>query len=375
MRIRFLGGVRNVTGSKHLIETDKTRLLIDCGLFQGHRRETYEKNRNLPFDVRLVNAMVLGHAHIDHSGNIPNLVRLGYKGPIYATKATVHISQYMLLDSAYLQEKDAEFVNKKNLKKGLQIIEPLYTIHDALDSLRNFVPKNYNKPFKVGDDLEVNFIDAGHILGSALTIVKYKHNSKEIRLGYIVDLGRKGLPLLRSPVVAENLDYMIIESTYGNRVHAPISGAKEKLKNTLIKTYDKGGKLIIPSFALERTQEILFYLHKLYTENGIPQLPIYVDSPLAINLTSIYAEHIDCLDRKSRKIFLEGDDPFGFKLVRYTRTTDESKALNTEVGSCVIISASGMAEGGRILHHLKNNISDPRNTIMIVGFMAENTLG
>lgn len=375
MRVKFCGGVRNVTGSKHIIETDRARLLVDCGLFQGHRRETYEKNKNFPFDISSVNAVVIGHAHIDHSGNIPNLVRLGYKGPIYATKATAHICQYMLLDSAYLQEKDIEFLNKKQAKKGLPLLEPIYTVHDTLDSLRYFVPRDYNRYFKISEDISVKFVDAGHILGSALTIIRYKSNSKEIRLGYIVDLGRKGLPLLRSPVVVEGLDYIIIESTYGNRTHNPISGAKEKLKQTIIRTHEKGGKLIVPSFALERTQELLYYLHDLYTEKSTPQLPIYVDSPLAINLTSIYAEHLDCLDKESRKIFLAGDDPFGFKLVRYLRTTDESKALNSDPRSSIIISASGMAEGGRILHHLKNNISDPKNTIMIVGFMAENTLG
>jgi len=375
LKIHFLGGVRSVTGSRHIIETENTRLLVDCGLFQGHRREAYERNVALPFDTKSITAMTLGHAHIDHSGNIPNLVRLGYRGPIYATVATVDLCRYMLLDSAYLQERDVEFVNKRNRKKGLPLVDPIYTIQDALESLRYFVPRYYNRPFFVSPELSVRFVEAGHVLGSALTIITYHKNSSEIRIGYIVDLGRKNLPLLRPPFQAKDLDYMIIESTYGGRIHSPISGAKEKLKETIVRTYERGGKVIIPSFALERTQELLFYLRELYEEKGIPPIPIYVDSPLAVNLTGIFIEHTDCLDKKSRRLLQKDSNIFEFELVRYLRTTDESKALNNDPRSCIIISASGMAEGGRILHHLRANIGDERSTILIVGFMAENTLG
>jgi metallo-beta-lactamase family protein len=241
--------------------------------------------------------------------------------------------------------------------------------------LRYFVPRYYNRPFFVSPELSVRFVEAGHVLGSALTIITYHKNSSEIRIGYIVDLGRKNLPLLRPPFQAKDLDYMIIESTYGGRIHSPISGAKEKLKETIVRTYERGGKVIIPSFALERTQELLFYLRELYEEKGIPPIPIYVDSPLAVNLTNIFIEHTDCLDRKSRRLLQKDSNIFEFELVRYLRTTDESKALNNDPRSCIIISASGMAEGGRILHHLRANIGDERSTILIVGFMAENTLG
>ncbi len=376
MKVEFLGACRGVTGSKHLLTTaGGTRVLIDCGLFQGRRSESREKNRNFPFDPKGLDAVVLGHAHIDHSGNLPNLVRKGYHRTIYATEPTDGLCHYMLPDSGYLQEKDAEFVNKKHRKRGLPLVEPIYNIADAMDAIRLIKPYPLGEWIQIADDVEIKFFDAGHILGSALTLFKIREPSREVRLAYIVDLGRKDLPLLRDPEQIRDVDYAIIESTYGNRVHEPIEIAKDTLADTINRTYERGGKIIIPSFAVERTQEILYFLNELELEKRIPTLPVFIDSPLAVNITELFPRYISWFDEETQNLYRDGNDPFDFAKVEYVRSVDRSKELNQLNSPALIISASGMAEAGRILHHLANNIENSRNTVLIVGFMAENTLG
>ena len=376
MKIKFCGGVRNVTGSKHLITTRKgSKVLLDCGLFQGRRAETREKNLNFPFDPKSLDAVVVGHAHIDHTGNLPNLVKQGYHKVIHATTPTDALIHYMLPDSAYLQERDAEYINKRHRKKGLPLVEPLYTTADALDAIRLTKPHGLNKWFRVTDDVEIKFVEAGHILGSALTLVRVREQGKMIKIAYVVDLGRKGLPLLRDPFQIRRVDYAIIESTYGNRVHEPIEEAKYQLQEVINRTYNRGGKIIIPSFAVERTQELLYYIHELTREGKIPKIKVFIDSPLAVNITEVFRRFPEWFDEETQEYFRRGDDPFTHLNIEYVRSVDRSKELNEINYPVIIISASGMAEAGRILHHLKNNIGNPKNTIMIVGFMAENTLG
>ncbi len=376
MKIQFLGAARSVTGSKHLITTTQgTKILLDCGLFQGRRKESREKNRNLPFTANEIDAVVVGHAHIDHSGNLPNLVRSGYNKTIYTTSPTDELCHYMLPDSAYLQERDIEYINKKNRKKGIPQMDPIYEMSDAMDAIRLIRPHKLNTWFQVAEDVEVMFIEAGHVLGAALTKLRIKEGSYVINLGYIVDLGRKGLPLLNDPEQMRDVDFALIESTYGNRVHENISNAKEELAEIINRTFERGGKIIIPSFALERTQELIYYIAELHTENRIPDIPLFIDSPLAVNLTFVFREFLDWFDRETQELLQNGTDPFDTARIEYVRSVDRSKELNTIKEPMIIISASGMAEAGRVLHHLKNNVEDPKNTIMIVGFMAQNTLG
>jgi metallo-beta-lactamase family protein len=375
VKITFLGAVQSVTGSMHILESNGSRVLLDCGMFQGRREESNKKNRNLPFDPLSLNAMILSHAHIDHCGNIPTLTRNGYEGPIYATRATKDLCQYMLADSGHIQEKDAEYLNQRRLRRGDLPIMPLYTQQDALDAMYYFMGKNYEHKFSVCDNFQATFFDAGHILGSALTKISIKENGSDLNIGYIVDLGRKNLPLLRDPVVIQDLDYIIIESTYGGRFHDDIQTASEKLRQVIQRTFDRGGKVIIPSFALERTQEIVYQLNNLWNAGRLPRIPVFVDSPLAVNVTKIFNNHKDCFDDETIEVMTHDDDPFGFKGLSYIHDVEESKKINSMKEPCIVISASGMCETGRILHHLKNNIESSKNTVLIVGFMAQNTLG
>ncbi len=375
MRITFHGGTRQVTGSKHIIETNSERLLLDCGLFQGHREEANRKNRKLPFDPVGIDSVILGHAHIDHSGNLPSLVRNGYEGPIYTTKPTDDLCAYMLADSAYIQEKDVEYLNRRREKKGLDLIEATYTMADALDTIHRFVPRPYSHWFGVTKNIKAIFRDAGHILGSAITELEISEKGAKHRVCYAVDLGRKNLPLLLDPKQITGCDTLIIESTYGNRKHDPIENAKGDLEKAINKTVERGGKIIVPSFAMERTQEIIYHLHELHNEKRIPNIPIFIDSPLAINVTQVFRRNLQYLDDEAQVMIRKYEDPFGFGRVQYVRSVEDSKQLNYMDNSMIIISASGMCEAGRILHHLKNNIEDNRNTILVVGYMAENTLG
>ncbi len=376
MKIQFIGAARTVTGSQHLLTINNKKILLECGLFQGRRKDTYEKNKNFRYNPAEIDALILSHAHIDHSGNIPNLVSKGFKGLIYATSATVDLCQIMLRDSAQLQEKDIEFVNKKRQKKNEPSLDPLYTLEDVENAMQQFVGVQYNQAIDLFPGVRFTFRDAGHILGSAGVQLEVEESgNKKINLGFSGDIGRPDSPVIKSPDILRDLDILIMESTYGNRLHSPVEEAEEYLASIIRETVDKGGKVIIPAFAVGRTQTIVYMLHKLSDQNRIPEIPIYVDSPLAVDATEVFRSHPECMDRETYRIFLQNhDDPFGFNKLRYVKKTEESKELNEKTGSMIIISASGMAEGGRILHHLRHNISDTKNLILFVGYAAKHTL-
>ena len=379
MKLQFFGAAREVTGSKHLIEVNGKRIFLDFGMCQGSRKESAIKNKILPVDPDKIDALLLSHAHIDHSGNIPYLVKKGFRGPIYATHATRDLCAHMLLDSGFIQEKEAEYMRERIKKKGREeVIEPLYTSDDARLALQQFVGMSYDTPFEVAPGVLASFREAGHILGSAqiVLLIDDFETKKQHILVFTGDLGRKNLPLLRNPYQVERADILITESTYGNRFHHSILDVSEQLEKLVKSACNKGGKIIIPAFALERTQEIVYHLNILFKEKRIPEIPIFVDSPLAVNLTGIFTAHPECLDKETWDIFLNDQkNPFGFGRLKYITSADDSKALNDYRGPCIIISAAGMCEFGRILHHLKNNIEDPKNSILIVGYMAQNTLG
>lgn len=361
-----------MTGSRYLLEARGKKILLDCGMYQGHRKEMDVLNRNLPFNPEEIDYLLLSHAHIDHSGNIPYLVKNGFRGKIYSTFATRDLCSFMLMDSAYIQERELEFLKKK----GSEICEAHYTLDDAKKSLLFFMSLNYENRIKIDEGIYVTFRDAGHILGSATITVEIEEDGNVKTLAYTGDLGRRDLPILRDPVQIKKADYLISESTYGDRYHESIQGIEPKFKEVVKKVCSKGGKLIIPAFSLERTQEVVYHLHKLWDSDGVPKIPIFVDSPLAGNLTTVFSNHPECFDEEVFKEFIDhADDPFGFGSLTYTKSVEESKALNEYKGPCVIISSAGMCEHGRILHHLRNNIEDPRNTILIVGYMAQDTLG
>ena len=375
IKLKFCGGTRTVTGSMHLIKTPNSQVLIDGGLFQGRRDDFYKINSTFSFPLGEVTALALSHAHIDHSGNIPNLVKHGLSCPIHATSTTVDLCSLMLPDSGHIQEEDIKFVNKINKRKGLPQREPLYTSDDAKACLSSFRNNYYRQPFRITPDVQATFFEAGHVLGAGLILLEIQNGAGNIRLLYAVDLGRKNLPLLRDPDIIQNIDYLIIESTYGNHPHDPMESAKQKLAEVIRRTIARGGKIIIPSFAFERTQEVVYFLSELIRQGKIPMIPIFVDSPLATNITMLFQKHISCMDDATQKLKANNLDPFGLNHIRYVRDTQESKQINMMKNPMVIISASGMCEAGRILHHLKNNIDNPANTILVVGYMAQNTLG
>jgi len=376
MKIEFIGGAQTVTGSQHLLHINGKELLLECGMFQGKRSESYEKNRNFRFNPADIDALILSHAHIDHSGNIPNLVRHGFNGPIYATTATVDLCRIMLKDSAYLQERDIHWVNKRRKKKKKKLLEPLYTIEDAEKTMHLFKGFSYNDIHEIIPGVKLSFRDAGHILGSAGIHLEIKESDgKQISLGYTGDIGRPDAPVIRTPDALRDLDVLIMETTYGNRLHSPPEEMEEELALTVNKVIKRSGKVIIPAFSVGRTQTIVYMLHKLFNQDRIPEIPIYVDSPLAVNATEVFRKHHECLDRETSRIFLEdGQDPFGFRRLRYIKEVQESKELNFRKDPMIIISASGMAEGGRILHHLRNNIENPNNLVLLVGYAAQHTL-
>lgn len=377
MKLQFLGAARTVTGSMHLLEVNGSRILLDCGLYQGPRQESFDRNRSLPFEAGTVDAMILSHAHIDHSGNIPVLVRSGFTGDIFTTAASRDLCAAMLRDSAHIQEEDAEYVNKKRAKQGLPPIEPLYTIEDAERSLNSFVGLGYNRPLQIVPGITLTLYDAGHILGSAIVVLDVEEGGQKRRLVFTGDLGRKGMPILRDPQVVDKANYLIIESTYGDRLHDPIESTDQALRSVIVETYQRGGKVIVPAFAVGRTQELVYALHRLMAARKLPSLPIFVDSPLAVNVTEVFRLHPECFDSETRQFSAAGDgrDPFGFSRLTYVRSAEASKELNFLREPAIIISASGMAEAGRILHHLKNNVEDSRNTVLIVGWQAPDTLG
>lgn len=378
MKLRFFGAAREVTGSKHLIEVNGKRIFLDFGMAQGNRRESDKKNKQLPIPAKNIDAVILSHAHIDHSGSLPFLVKSGYRGPIYSTHATRDLASHMLLDSAFIQEREAEYLNKRNHKKSSPRIEATYTVEDARDAIGLFCGMSYDKPFQIAPGILAAFREAGHILGSSqvVLIIDDAETRKQQIIVFTGDLGRKNLPLLRDPAKIERADILIMESTYGNRFHKSILDVEATLEKLVNGTAKRGGKIIIPAFALERTQEIVYYLNILFQKKKIPEIPIFVDSPLAVNLTEIFTAHPECLDAETwRKFLNDQKNPFGFGRLKYVTDVEDSKALNDYNAPAIIISSAGMCEHGRILHHLKNNIEDPRSSILIVGYMAQNTLG
>jgi metallo-beta-lactamase family protein len=353
MQIQFLGAAQTVTGSQHLISVNGSRILLECGLFQGKRRKSFERNRNLPFDATSVDALILSHAHIDHSG---------FQGSIYCTFATRDLCSAMLRDSAYIQEHDVAYVNKKRARKGLPPVEPIYTHADAIASLDHFVSVGYGRPV---------------LVAPGIVLLEIEQGQRQTRLLFSGDLGRQDMPILRDPTPAPPADVLIIESTYGNRLHPPHEEAEQRLRALIGETCGHGGKVVIPAFTVGRTQEIVYSLHRLASAHQLPDVPIFVDSPLAVNATGVFRLHPECYDEELRAFIAQDrhPDPFGFDRLRYIRNTEDSKALNRLEGPAVIISASGMCEAGRIQHHLKHNIGDPRNTVLIVSWQAPHTLG
>ena len=376
MKLTFWGAARTITGSMHQLEADGKRYLLDCGMYQGHRKEAEERNRHFPFPAASIDAIILSHAHIDHSGNLPLLVKNGFNGPIYSTPATIDLQHAMLLDTAHIQEKDVEFLNKRHHRAGLPPVEPLYTTDDANRTLPLFQPVPYYAPKQLSPRLSYQSYDAGHILGSSTVLLRSTENAREVRLLFSGDLGRSrharscAIPTLRPAA-----DYLILESTYGGRRHEELGSAKEKLADVVKRTAARGGKLIVPAFAVGRVQQLVVLLHELTNEGRVPNIPIFVDSPLAVNVTEVFRRHPECFDEETLKYLTDGGDPFGFKRLTYIREASESKKLNDLHMPCVIISPSGMCEAGRVLHHLRNNLGDPRCTILITGYQAENTLG
>lgn len=380
MEIQFHGAVRTVTGSQHLVSVNGRRILLDCGLYQGSRNESYRRNQNLPFDASQIDALVLSHAHIDHSGNVPNLVKSGFTGDILCTYATRDLCSLMLRDSAKIQSYDIQYLNKKRARQKQPLLEPIYTMFDVVESLKQFIGIGYGRPYRLFPGITITFYDAGHILGSAIVAldVEDEATGRDVRLVFTGDLGRPDRPILRDPEFLDRADILIIESTYGNRLHPQTEDASKRLAHIINETYQRGGKLIVPAFAVGRTQELVYRIHQLTEARDIPpNLQIFVDSPMAIDATGIYRLHPEAYDSEIADFILEntGGDPFGFEMMRYTRSVGQSKELNFLREPAVIISASGMAEAGRILHHLKNNVEDPRNTILIVGWQAPDTLG
>jgi len=376
MKIHFYGAAQTVTGSQHLLEINGHKLLLECGMFQGHRADTYSKNRSFAFDVHSLDAVILSHAHIDHSGNLPNLVKQGYAGPIYATPATVDLSKIMLLDAGHIQEADVEYLNRKRARRGEPPAEPLYTMEDAQQVGELFIRQAYRQEFSPVPGVTVRFVDAGHILGSAGVVLDIEEKGRRFRLWFSGDIGRERLPLLEDPTLPEDADYLVMESTYGDKPHRDPELAFTEFREVVLRTYARGGKVIVPAFSVGRTQELVYFLNQIVSGGDLPGMPIYVDSPLAVNASEVFKQHAELFDEETRQFIKENRHPaLDFKGLTYIRSVDESKALNDRPGPMVIISASGMAETGRILHHLKNNIDNPKNTVMIVSWQAPDTLG
>ena len=377
MKISFLGAARTVTGSQYLINLNGHSLLMECGLYQGKRAESYERNRTFTFNPRDLNAAILSHAHIDHSGNLPNLVKNGYRGLIYTTPATAHLSNIMLIDSAHVQESDVIFVNKRRALRREPPTQPLYTIEDASMVAQYFQGVDYDEPFEPIPGVTARLVDAGHILGSAAIVLDVQEKNRKFRLWFSGDIGRRKLPLVRDPVLPEKVDYLLMESTYGDKPHREPQMAFDELREVVLRTVKRGGKVIIPAFAVGRTQELVYGLHQMFDRGDLPRIPVFVDSPLAVNASDVFSAHPECFDEETQA-FIRSDrhrSALGFDLLTYTRSVDESKALNTRTDPMIIISASGMCEAGRILHHLRHNIENSRNTILIVSWQAPNTLG
>jgi metallo-beta-lactamase family protein len=375
MRVQFFGATRTTTGSLYLFEINGSRLLVECGLFQGKRGESIERNRHFAFDPKSIDAVVLSHAHIDHCGNLPNLCRQGFQGNIYCTFATRDLAAIMLEDSAEIQRDDAIFVSKKRAKAGLPPVEPLYTAVDADRAVRQFVSINYDRPFPVCDGVVVTFVDAGHILGSAQVVFDISENGSKFRYLFSGDVGRGHDDILRDPLGVDRVDYLQVESTYGGREHSAKANANAEVGQLVRETLQNSGKVIIPSFSVGRTQQIVYTLHQLTLANQMPRVPIYVDSPLSVNATEVYRLHPECFNESIYQFLREKENPFGMENLTYIREVAHSMKLNDLKDPAVIISASGMAEAGRIRHHLANHIGNPANLVLFIGYCAEHTLG
>jgi metallo-beta-lactamase family protein len=380
MKLKFCGAAGTTTGSQHLLEVNGTRILLDCGLYQGHRSESYEVNCCFPhFDPGEIDIVVLSHAHIDHSGNLPNLCKQGFSGNIYATFATRDLCQIMLADSAHIQEQDTEWLNKDRAKDGLPPVQPLYLEEDAERCLRQFISIGYERPMPLCDGVTLTFFDAGHILGAAqvlLEIIDKEDGNKKKRFLFSGDVGRGGNEILRDPVPVPDVDFVLMESTYGGREHELPTGATDAFGEILAEALKRGGKVMIPAFAVERTQQLLYVLNQLFHTGKLRRVPVYVDSPLAVNATEIFRIHPECFNETVYRFLFDENDPFIFEGLHLVRAVTESKRLNDSThGPCIIISASGMCEAGRIRHHLKNGLGDPKNTVLFVGYCADNTLG
>jgi len=376
MRINFHGAAHTVTGAQHLLEINGFRLLLDCGLYQGRREESYARNLNFEFDASSVDAVILSHAHIDHSGNLPNLVKRGFAGSIYATRATVELASVMIADSGHIQESDIEFVNKRRARNGEPPVEPIYTKADAERVADFFSPVDYDQSFEPVKGVVARCVEAGHILGSAAVSLEIEEKGRKIRFWFSGDIGRYKLPLLRDPILPEAADYLLMESTYGDKAHRDPELAYVEFRDVVKRTINRGGKVIVPAFAVGRTQEIVLYLNQMMSDGEAPSVPVYVDSPLAVKATQVFKNHPECFDEETRQFVLEARHPaLDFKMLKYVQTVDESKALNERAEPMIIISASGMVETGRVVHHVKNNIENPKNTICIVSWQAPYTLG
>lgn len=373
--LAFYGGVGEVTGSRHLLTVGTTKILMDCGLFQGHRQEAIAKNRTFPFDPKNISAVVLSHAHIDHSGSLPLLVKSGFRGPIYVTPPTRDLAIILLLDSARLQEDDAAFFNKLHAADG-QRIEPIYTADDVEQAVSQMVTVDFGQDISVGP-VTARLSNAGHVLGSAMVELRWADRGRPRTVFYTGDLGRKGSLFLRPPEPPETADLLLIESTYGNRLHAPVVDAESPFARVIERAVQTRGKVLIPSFALERSQEIVFLLQKIYARQKMDGIPVYVDSPMASRITSVFNKYLDhfSFSEEFRRYVKTDREPFGFDAVHFLTSREESKELNERDGPMIIISASGMCEGGRILHHLRHSIGDPRTSILLVGYQAQGTLG
>jgi metallo-beta-lactamase family protein len=377
MELEFVGAARTVTGSKHLLHTEHATVLLDCGLFQGRRRESIARNQSLGLDPAAVDAVVLSHAHIDHSGALPSLVKRGFEGPIYATSATRDLSAAMLMDAAMIQQSDARYVNRlvERGEPGVEPVEPLYDEQDVVRVLGRMVTTPYQRPLPIAPGVRLTFLDAGHVLGSAIVCLDVEERGRTRRLVFTGDLGRRNMPLLHDPEVPDGTNVLLMESTYGDRRHGPMAETDDALAALATRVHERGGKIIIPSFALERAQEIVYALKGLRAAGRLPPMPVYVDSPLTVKITDVFRLHPECLDDAARELLQGNESPFEFSELRYVRSVEESKALSASSKPAIVISASGMCEGGRVLHHLRATIGAGKNAILIVGFQAPHTLG
>ena len=377
MKICFHGAAQTVTGSKHLITLNNgKKILLDCGMYQGKMINHRDLNRHFAFDAKTVSCVFLSHAHIDHSGLLPRLVKEGFQGKIYATPATIDIASVLLMDSAHIQQQDVRFINKKRDRDGEKNLEPLYTDDDVKQTLEYFCPIEYGTPTAIDKDIELTFYDVGHIVGSATVFVRIKEEGKCTNIAFSGDVGRYGDPILRSPQPFPQVDYMIVESTYGNKLHGEIETYAGELKQHIHETcVKKGGKLIIPAFSVGRTQELLFALNELEIDNQLPPIPYYVDSPLSTSVTNIVKQHTECFNKSVQKLLKTDNDPFHFRGLKFITDKRESQTLNISKKPCVIISASGMAEVGRVKHHIANSVENPKNTILMIGYCEPSSLG